>query len=269
MEHRNAPFLPISPALAQGLATAAFVLAWGWLAVRGWPGGATLPIDLSLFSAPFGALPLLTLIVMVLAVARAILALRTAHLQPQLNHPAEAVKPAPNTSAPAFSLALLAAAVWPFVWPFAPGVAIGLVGLHLMLALSVLDHMHGTLLSGRRAEAMRLSRLSRTTARTRLLRIAPVAVFAGWSISVGGALLSVVFHDPLGGSPIAATALGLLAIAIVTVLAQLAANRTPELSVAVIWAMIGLAASQIDSGLPTLAVAGVSLLAAGIVRVAS
>lgn len=247
---------PLS-AVLQLAAALAFAAVWGWLALHGLPGGMTAPLDLSRFAHPFGALSLLTFSVAALALAKVSMMAWRWSRSGRVSDP---------TALP-FGLALAAGSLWPFVLNTAPALAAAMVGLQLLLALTALGQSDDEW----RRRRLRLGQMSGASARLRLLRIAPVAVFAGWSIAVGGSLLSVLIQDQFGFSPVLATVLGLVAIAALAVVAQLAAARTPELSLAVIWALIGTAASQIGTDLPAtlMAVAGVSLLAAGIVQVTS
>lgn len=253
MEQSRRPFI----ALAQLAAALAFAAGWGWLAARGLPGGVTAPLDLSRFAYPFGALSLLTFAVAALALAKAGLILWRWSRSGRVSD---------RTALP-FGVAMAAGTLWPFVLNSAPALAAAIVGLQILLALTALGQGDDEW----RRRGLRLSQMTGDSVRLRLLRIAPVAVFAGWSIAVGGCLLSVLIQDQFGLGAVVATVLGLLAIAALAVGAQLAASRTPELSLAVIWALIGTAASQIGTDLPAtlMAVAGVSLLAAGIVQVAS
>ncbi|MFB2530965.1 hypothetical protein ACEYYA_02225 [Paracoccus sp. p3-h83] len=249
----------------QVAAASAFLAVWSWMAFHGLPGGPTYPLDLSAFARPFSALSVLTFVVAVLILLKS--ALRLCRVLRVGAQPASVALP--------LSFALITGGLWPLILHPAPALATALAGLQVVLALRVLAQSHRALQSPRRSPVLRLTQMSRRIARLRFLSIAPVALFAGWSIAVTGSMMAVTLKDPIGIAPGAAVAVALLAIALLALGTQLAAHRTPELSLSVIWALIGTAATQI--GLPghetlpvtLMAVAGISLLAAGIVRVST
>ena len=239
----------------QVLAAFAFCGAWAWLALRGFGSAPTHPLDLATFATPFGGLSLLTMAVAVGVVARSLLALR------------DPVGPGIGAARVKLmiSAALAMGAVWPFLLPHSlPGTLLA-VGVQVLLALRALDAAHLAM------PCARLSTLTQGELRDRMLRSAPVALFAGWSIAVAGATVAVVGHEAFAIPSSVALGLGLIVIAFLALAAQLSARLTPELSLAVIWALIGTAANQIGTDLPAtmIATAAVSLLAVGIVRITS
>lgn len=251
MEHRPRPF----PALTEALAALAFAGVWLWLALRGLPGGPTEPLDLSAFAQPFGALAALTGVVAVAVLVRAGFRLR---------HTRDARPEAPQVGA-ALTGALVMGALWPLVLAHSLPLALLAAGTQVAMALRALGAAHGG------ADALPLSRLAPDALRRRAVACAPVAIFAGWSMAVVGVMIAVVADHLPGVPPGVAPGLGLLAMAFLTLAAQLSARLVPELSVTVIWALIGTVATQIGTDLPAtmIATAAVSLLAVGIVRVTS
>lgn len=95
------------------------------------------------------------------------------------------------------------------------------------------------------------------------------AFVAGWTLMIACAALVEVAHDTLGIGPERAMLLGLLVAAHVATRAQLQIGAVISFALAVIWAMIGIAASTVSASITiaTACVLGIAALAVVVVRV--
>lgn len=95
------------------------------------------------------------------------------------------------------------------------------------------------------------------------------AFVAGWVLMIAAGALAELAHQRLGLGSERAMLLALLAVALVATRAQLQIGATISFSLAIIWAMIGIAASAVSASITiaTACVLGIAALAVVVVRV--
>jgi|GEM_PF-6093328 len=147
----------------------------------------------------------------------------------------------------AISLGLLCASVWPWVVNLAPALGILLGGLACLLVVRGID-IHPRPQRG--------------------VGLFPIAFLAGWLLMTACSSLSLLIYY-MGIGLERSILLGLLAAALSAVWLQLRIDRFPTFSLAVIWAMIGLAGGTVGYSITiaTACVLGISALAVVLVRV--
>ncbi|MBB1492870.1 hypothetical protein H5395_15345 [Paracoccus sp. MC1854] len=147
----------------------------------------------------------------------------------------------------AINLGLLCAATWPWIVNLLPLAGILLAGLACILVVRGIDNH---------------------PAPARGMGLFPIAFLAGWLLMTTCSSLSLLIHY-MGIGLERSILLGLLVAALSAVWLQLKIDSFPTFSLAVIWAMIGLASGTVGYSITiaTACVLGISALAVVLVRV--